>query len=85
MAPEFSRAARSGGRMDPHIVFTAEGPAIRQILFSMRSSTSQLHGSLVRVSQMILPSWTQEEAQAFIKRAVNRLIADIKGRVVFIH
>ncbi|KAJ7744195.1 hypothetical protein B0H16DRAFT_1560450 [Mycena metata] len=85
MAPGLLRAARSGGRMDPHVVFTAEGPTIRRILFSMRSSTNQLHTGLVRVSQMIRPSWTQEETQAFIEHAVNRLIADIKGRLVFIH
>jgi hypothetical protein len=88
MPLHFLRAARSGGRIDLHSVFTSflsEGQTFRPILLPMHTATSQLHDCLARAAQLISPGWTQAEAPAFARRMVKRLIAEIGGGLVLIH
>ncbi|KAJ6574337.1 hypothetical protein B0H19DRAFT_1230332, partial [Mycena capillaripes] len=76
MQPTFSRAERSGGRVELHLVY---GLGLQRILLPMHSATSQLHDGLVRTAQAIPTSWPEAKALAFIERTVNRLIADMEG------
>ncbi|KAJ6564672.1 hypothetical protein B0H19DRAFT_1233482 [Mycena capillaripes] len=79
MLLEFPRAARSGGRMDLHLMMTLGGYTFQPILFPMRTSTATLHDRLVAVTQQIPPGTTRAEALELVKSIVTSLVKEIKG------
>ncbi|KAJ6461325.1 hypothetical protein C8R45DRAFT_1220744 [Mycena sanguinolenta] len=82
---QFPRVARSGGRMDLHLMFVFDGRVIRVLMFPMRSATTRLHDGLVRVAQQIPPGTTTAEAVPLIQRLVDRLISKVESEEIFIH
>lgn len=48
-----SRAARSGGRMELHLMFVVDGNVTRPVMFPQRAESAVLHDGLVRISREI--------------------------------
>lgn len=59
-----ARAARSGGRMELHLMVVIEGNRMRRMMFPQRSDTSAFHDELIRILNEVPPdSEAQDESE----------------------
>ncbi|KAJ7467497.1 hypothetical protein FB451DRAFT_1560696 [Mycena latifolia] len=80
-AGEVMRAARSGGRMDVHLMFIYEGHHTRTLFFPLRTSTSTLRDGLVRAVQLIPEGKRAVDADVgpVIEASLAEVIAEVQS------
>ncbi|KAJ7438674.1 hypothetical protein B0H11DRAFT_2358234 [Mycena galericulata] len=90
---EFARVARSGGRMEMHVMFIYEGEAIRRVFFPMRAPTSRLHDGVLRALELVpegkqvkdVSPLVKASLKSMVEQLVRECLADEDSEVIFIH
>ncbi|KAJ7433633.1 hypothetical protein B0H11DRAFT_757731 [Mycena galericulata] len=79
------RAARSGRRMDLHLMSLYDGQQVRHVLFSMRSATSQTQDALLRAVGLVPRGTSVEEAALRIEQYLGPLVAKFRREAILIY
>lgn len=69
-----SRAARSGGCMELHLMLVRDGTKIRRIMFPQRSESSALHDGLMRIFSEVPQDYEGQEEILELLEANERLV-----------
>lgn len=81
-----SRAAQSGGRMEVHVMELYEGGEFRQILFPMRTATSQLQDAIIRYAvQLIRAGMQVKEATLKMQEYLGPFVRQAQSGTILIH
>ncbi|KAJ7167999.1 hypothetical protein C8R46DRAFT_259346 [Mycena filopes] len=80
----FSRAARSGGRMDIHLVSIYEGGSLRHVMMPMRMSSTRLHDTRMRGLEALPPGMTWATLSHAVHAAFGALAEEVRNDESFV-
>ncbi|KAJ7183891.1 hypothetical protein C8R46DRAFT_1309134 [Mycena filopes] len=85
---EFAKVARSGGRIEPHIVLQRAGCSVGAFLIPMHLAKSELHDGLRRIVRLLPPGIAKADAVESVKGSLRTLLVRLQNPqkdLVFTH